>query len=84
MIVLIGLFWDVNEIWLVLVVGILLIVFFMVYSLIFIEFYLLIVLMLIVFIMCGVVFDFWVKVKVDYKDYWDLCFKIGFLLVVFI
>ncbi|EGQ7671315.1 cytochrome d ubiquinol oxidase subunit II [Vibrio cholerae] len=80
MIASIGPFWDANETWLVLAVGILLIAFPTAHSLIFTELYLPTALMLIALIMRGVAFDFRAKAKADHKDHWDLCFKIGSLL----
>ncbi|NNN67560.1 MULTISPECIES: cytochrome d ubiquinol oxidase subunit II [Vibrio] len=80
MIASIGPFWDANETWLVLGVGILLIAFPSAHSLILTELYLPTALMLIALIMRGVAFDFRAKAKADHKDHWDLCFKTGSLL----
>lgn len=82
MIVLIGLFWDVNEIWFVFGVGLLFVVFFVVYGEILGVLYLLVVLMLFGFILCGVVFDFCVKVCVYYKLWWNCVFYVGFVIVI--
>lgn len=80
MIASIGPFWDANETWLVLAVGILLIAFPSAHSLIFTELYLPTAFMLIALIMRGVAFDFRAKAKADYKQRWDNCFKLGSLL----
>ena len=77
MIASIGPFWDANETWLVLAVGILLIAFPVAHSLIFTELYFPTTLMLIGLIMRGVSFDFRAKAKADHKDRWDKCFKLG-------
>ncbi|NVD05959.1 cytochrome d ubiquinol oxidase subunit II [Vibrio sp. JPW-9-11-11] len=80
MIASIGPFWDANETWLVLAVGILLIAFPTAHSLILTELYLPTALMLIALIMRGVAFDFRAKAVSDHKDRWDLCFKAGSFL----
>lgn len=80
MIASIGPFWDANETWLVLAVGILLIAFPTAHSLILTELYLPTALMLIALIMRGVAFDFRAKAVSDHKDRWDLCFKVGSFL----
>jgi cytochrome d ubiquinol oxidase subunit II len=77
MIASIGPFWDANETWLVLAVGILLIAFPSAHSLILTELYFPTTIMLIGLIMRGVAFDFRAKAKADHKDRWDLCFKAG-------
>lgn len=77
MIASIGPFWDANETWLVLAVGILLIAFPTAHSQILTELYLPTTLMLIGLIMRGVSFDFRAKARADHKDRWDKCFKLG-------
>ncbi|MEL7291283.1 MAG: cytochrome d ubiquinol oxidase subunit II [Pseudomonadota bacterium] len=80
MIASIGPFWDANETWLVLAVGILLIAFPTAHSLILTELYLPTAIMLIALIMRGVAFDFRAKAVSDHKDRWDICFKVGSFL----
>lgn len=77
MIASIGPFWDANETWLVLAVGILLIAFPVAHSIILTELYLAIVVMLIGLIIRGVSFDFRAKVAQGRKEYWDKAFKVG-------
>ena len=77
MIASIGPFWDANETWLVLAVGILLIAFPTAHSLILGELYLPIFVMLMGLILRGVAFDFRAKVRQGRKEQWDLVFKVG-------
>ncbi|NMT18207.1 cytochrome BD ubiquinol oxidase subunit II, partial [Vibrio parahaemolyticus] len=71
MIASIGPFWDANETWLVLAVGILLIAFPTAHSLILTELYMPTAIMLIALIMRGVAFDFRAKANSDHKPHWD-------------
>ncbi|XOV80557.1 MAG: cytochrome d ubiquinol oxidase subunit II [Aestuariibacter sp.] len=80
MIASIGPFWDANETWLVLAVGILLIAFPKAHSIILTELYLPIVVLLIGLIVRGVSFDFRAKVAQGRKEYWDKAFKTGSLM----
>ncbi|WP_407333251.1 cytochrome d ubiquinol oxidase subunit II [Enterovibrio sp. 27052020O] len=80
MIASIGPFWDANETWLVLAIGILLIAFPPAHSLILTELYLPTAVMLFALIMRGVAFDFRAKAKAERKDTWDRCFKAGSLI----
>ncbi|OEE74266.1 cytochrome BD ubiquinol oxidase subunit II [Enterovibrio norvegicus FF-162] len=80
MIASIGPFWDANETWLVLAIGILLIAFPPAHSLILTELYLPTAVMLVALIMRGVAFDFRAKAKAERKDTWDRCFKAGSLI----
>jgi cytochrome bd ubiquinol oxidase subunit II len=80
MIASIGPFWDANETWLVLAVGILLIAFPAAHSMILGEFYLPVTFMLVGLILRGVAFDFRAKANVDHKENWDWAFRIGSLL----
>ncbi|KNY39968.1 cytochrome BD ubiquinol oxidase subunit II [Vibrio harveyi] len=80
MIASIGPFWDANETWLVLAVGILLIAFPTAHSLILTELYMPTAIMLIALIMRGVAFDFRAKANSDHKPHWDWCFRIGSLI----
>ncbi|MBF9000276.1 MULTISPECIES: cytochrome d ubiquinol oxidase subunit II [Vibrio] len=77
MIASIGPFWDANETWLVLAVGVLLIAFPSAHSLILTELYFPTAILLLGLIMRGVSFDFRAKAKADHKDRWDVCFKLG-------
>ena len=80
MIASIGPFWDANETWLVLAVGILLIGFPAAHSVILNELYLPVTLMLVGLILRGVAFDFRAKANVDHKERWDWAFRAGSLL----
>ncbi|MCQ3828510.1 cytochrome d ubiquinol oxidase subunit II [Microbulbifer elongatus] len=80
MIASIGPFWDANETWLVLAIGLLLIAFPAAHSLILMHLYIPVAIMLIGLIMRGVAFDFRAKAAVDHKLAWDRTFKIGSLL----
>ncbi|WP_439135364.1 cytochrome d ubiquinol oxidase subunit II [Pseudomaricurvus sp.] len=83
MIASIGPFWDANETWLVLAVGLLLIAFPAAHSVILTHLYLPAAIMLIGLIMRGVAFDFRAKAAIDHKRAWDRCFKLGSLLTTF-
>lgn len=80
MIASIGPFWDANETWLVLAVGILLVAFPIAHGVILGELYLPTALMLIALIIRGVSFDFRAKVSAAHKHFWDKLFFIGSLL----
>ncbi len=80
MIASIGPFWDANETWLVLGVGILLIAFPAAHSFILMQLYLPVTLMLAGLILRGVAFDFRTKAAEDHKNLWDSVFKGGSLL----
>lgn len=80
MIASIGPFWDANETWLVLGVGILLVAFPLAHGVILGALYLPVALMLAGLILRGVAFDFRVKAHADYKPFWDLAFHAGSLL----
>lgn len=77
MIASIGPFWDANETWLVLAVGLLLIAFPIANNIIFRELYLPAAIMLIGLILRGVAFDFRAKVAQGNKLKWDYLFKAG-------
>ena len=77
MIASIGPFWDANETWLVLGVGILLIAFPQAHGLVLGELYLPVALMLVGLTLRGVVFDFRVKAKDAHKNTWDRLFFAG-------
>jgi len=77
MIASIGPFWDANETWLVLGVGIMLIAFPAAHSLVLFHLYLPVTLMLAGLILRGVAFDFRAKAPEDHKILWDRLFKLG-------
>ncbi|MAC45394.1 MAG: cytochrome d ubiquinol oxidase subunit II [Oceanospirillum sp.] len=80
MIASIGPFWDANETWLVLAVGLLLIAFPAAHSLVFKELYLPTAVLLISLILRGVAFDFRAKAVFSHKATWNKVFKAGSLL----
>ena len=73
----IGPFWDANETWLVLGVGILLIAFPRAHGVVLGELYLPVALMLIGLTLRGVAFDFRMKAKDTHKKTWDRLFFAG-------
>ncbi|WP_333607074.1 cytochrome d ubiquinol oxidase subunit II [Arsukibacterium sp.] len=79
----IGPFWDANETWLVMAVGLLLVAFPAAHSAILYALYLPAALLLIGLILRGVAFDFRAKVKPRRKLLWDWTFKFGSLLATF-
>jgi cytochrome d ubiquinol oxidase subunit II len=76
----IGPFWDANETWLVLGVGILLIAFPRAHGVVLGELYLPVTLMLVGLTLRGVAFDFRVKAKDTHKRAWDRLFFAGSLI----
>ena len=80
MIASIGPFWDANETWLVLGVGLLLVAFPLAHGVILRWLYLPTALMLIGLILRGVAFDFRVKAQAQHKPLWDTAFFVGSLL----
>lgn len=80
MIASIGPFWDANETWLVLGVGILLVAFPPAHGIVLGELYLPVAVMLFGLIMRGVAFDFRVKAQADHKEGWNRVFFSGSLL----
>jgi cytochrome d ubiquinol oxidase subunit II len=80
MIASIGPFWDANETWLVLGVGILLIAFPMAHGTILSSLYLEVALMLVGLTLRGVAFDFRVKAREPHKPLWNAAFFGGSLL----
>jgi cytochrome d ubiquinol oxidase subunit II len=80
MIASIGPFWDANETWLVLGIGILLTVFPLAHGVILGALYLPVALMLIGLTLRGVAFDFRVKARAQYKPLWNRLFYTGSLL----
>ncbi len=81
MIASIGPFWDANETWLVLSIGILLVAFPTAYGTILSTLYLPVAVMLIGLILRGVAFEFRAKVKAERKGTWNRLFFCGSLAV---
>ncbi len=79
----IGPFWDANETWLVLAVGLLLVAFPAAHSEILKSLYLPAAAMLVGLILRGVAFDFRAKVKPKRKIIWDRTFKAGSFIAAF-
>lgn len=75
----IGPFWDANETWLVLGVGILLVAFPFAHGIILTELYLPVAVMLAGLILRGVSFDFRAKVNLAQKSLWNFLFYLGSL-----
>jgi len=75
----IGPFWDANETWLVLGVGILLVAFPFAHGIILTELYLPVAVMLAGLILRGVSFDFRAKVNLAQKPLWNFLFYLGSL-----
>jgi cytochrome bd ubiquinol oxidase subunit II len=73
----IGPFWDANETWLVLGVGILLIAFPSAHGLVLTSLYLPVAIMLLGITMRGVAFDFRTKAGDDRKQFWNRVFIVG-------
>lgn len=80
MIASIGPFWDANETWLVLGVGVLLVGFPMAHGVILGALYLPVALMLVALSLRGVAFDFRVKAKDHHRPLWDKTFYMGSVL----
>ncbi|MGR3484362.1 MAG: cytochrome d ubiquinol oxidase subunit II [Paracoccaceae bacterium] len=76
----IGPFWDANETWLVLAVGILLVAFPAAHGLILTSLYLPVAIMLLGLILRGVAFEFRVKAPARYKAGWNTAFFAGSIL----
>ncbi|MRD49157.1 cytochrome d ubiquinol oxidase subunit II [Caenimonas koreensis] len=76
----IGPFWDANETWLVLGIGVLLIAFPMAHSIVLSSLYLPVAVMLIGLILRGVSFDFRVKARDAHKGRWNKLFALGSLI----
>ncbi len=80
MIASIGPFWDANETWIVLGIGVLLIAFPKAHSLILTSLYLPVTLMLLGLILRGVSFDFRAKAKTQHRKMWNYLFALGSLV----
>ena len=76
----IGPFWDANETWLVLAIGLLLVAFPSAHGVILTSLYLPVALMLIGLILRGVAFEFRVKAPTPHKKSWNMAFYVGSLL----
>ncbi|GAC1531505.1 MAG: cytochrome d ubiquinol oxidase subunit II [Ramlibacter sp.] len=76
----IGPFWDANETWLVLGIGVLLIAFPRAHSLVLTHLYLPVAVMLVGLILRGVSFDFRVKARAARKGMWNGIFSAGSLI----
>jgi cytochrome bd ubiquinol oxidase subunit II len=76
----IGPFWDANETWLVLGVGILLIAFPRAHGMVLTALYLPVAFMLVGLILRGVAFDFRVKAQDDHKPAWNFAFFAGSMI----
>lgn len=79
----IGPFWDANETWLVLGIGILLIAFPLAHGVILGALYLPVTIMLFGLIARGVAFDFRAKARAEHKRRWDITFCLGSLVASF-
>lgn len=77
MIASIGPFWDANETWLVLGIGVMLIAFPKAHGMVLTSLYIPVTLMLFGLILRGVAFDFRVKAGDKHRRMWDLCFFAG-------
>jgi cytochrome d ubiquinol oxidase subunit II len=73
----IGPFWDANETWLVLGIGVLLVAFPVAHGVILTSLYLPVAMMLVGLILRGVSFDFRVKARAAHKHRWNLLFALG-------
>jgi len=80
MIAAIGPFWDANETWLVLAVGLLLVAFPIAHGVILTALYIPVFLLLVGLILRGVAFDFRAKVPLHRKHRWDKLFLTGSVL----
>lgn len=79
----IGPFWDANETWLVLAIGILLVAFPPAYGLILTSLYIPVAIMLFALILRGVSFDFRAKAQDSHKKTWNFTFMTGSLIASF-
>jgi cytochrome d ubiquinol oxidase subunit II len=76
----IGPFWDANETWLVLGIGVLLIAFPSAHGIVLSALYLPVAVMLIGLVLRGVSFDFRVKARDAHKNMWNALFAVGSLM----
>jgi cytochrome d ubiquinol oxidase subunit II len=80
MVAAIGPFWDANETWLVLGVGVLLVSFPEAHGIVLTSLYLPVTIMLVGLILRGVSFDFRVKAAARHKERWNMAFAAGSLV----
>jgi len=80
MIASIGPFWDANETWLVLGIGILLVAFPVAHGVILTALYLPVAIMLVGIILRGVAFEFRMKAPIERKEFWNRAFFAGSLI----
>ena len=73
----IGPFWDANETWLVLGIGLLLVAFPTAHGMVLSALYLPVALMLLGLTLRGVAFEFRVKAQEQYRRWWDVAFIAG-------
>ena len=76
----IGPFWDANETWLVLGIGVLLVAFPLAHGIVLSALYLPVAVMLVGLILRGVSFDFRVKARAARKQLWNRLFSLGSLM----
>jgi cytochrome bd ubiquinol oxidase subunit II len=76
----IGPFWDANETWLVLGIGVLLVAFPLAHGVVLTALYLPVTIMLVALVLRGVSFDFRVKARDKHKAMWNRLFALGSLL----
>jgi cytochrome d ubiquinol oxidase subunit II len=76
----IGPFWDANETWLVLGIGVLLVAFPLAHGIVLTALYLPVAVMLLGIVLRGVAFDFRVKARDRHKAMWNKLFSLGSLL----
>jgi cytochrome d ubiquinol oxidase subunit II len=77
MVATIGPFWDANETWLVLGIGLLLVAFPAAHGMVLTALYLPVALMLLGLTLRGVAFEFRVKAQEDFRNWWDIAFIAG-------
>ena len=80
MIASIGPFWDANETWLVLGIGLLLVAFPAAHGIILGELYIPVLVLLLGLILRGVAFDFRVKARANHQPLWNAAFYLGSLM----
>jgi Cytochrome bd-type quinol oxidase, subunit 2 len=76
----IGPFWDANETWIVLGIGVLLVAFPEAHGIVLTSLYLPVTLMLLALVLRGVAFDFRIKAGADQKERWNRIFVLGSLV----
>jgi cytochrome bd ubiquinol oxidase subunit II len=80
MVATIGPFWDANETWLVLGIGLLLVAFPIAHGMVLTALYLPVAIMLLGLTLRGVAFEFRVKAQEDYQRWWDRAFVGGSMI----